>query len=83
MYDSGCSVDHSAEIAVGLFTAHGDGFEFLDFGEEVFDQVPPLVHDFVNLPWLKALWSLGNDYLRTAGIHFCDDPVRVEGLVGQ
>jgi hypothetical protein len=39
---------------VGFVAAHGDAFELLEFAEEVFDQVTPLVDFRVDDEWLCA-----------------------------
>ena len=43
MDDSGGKVDHRFETCAGFVAAHGNAFEFFDFAEEVFDQMPPFV----------------------------------------
>jgi hypothetical protein len=83
VYQGSSSVDHRGEVSVGFLTSHGDSFELFDFGEEVFDEMAPLVHDFVDLPRLSAPRSLRNDNLGAARVHFRDDPVRVKSLVRQ
>ena len=37
-------MDHGLEALVGFVGAHGDAFEFLEFAEEVLDQITPFVH---------------------------------------
>jgi hypothetical protein len=37
-------MDHGLEALVGFVGAHGDAFEFLEFTEEVLDQMTPFVH---------------------------------------
>ena len=42
-------MDHGLEALVGFVGAHGDTFEFLEFTEEVLDQMTPFVHLGVDL----------------------------------
>ena len=37
-------MDHGLEALVGFVGAHGDAFEFLEFTEEVLDEMTPFVH---------------------------------------
>jgi len=80
--DGGDEMDHGAEAVVGFVGAHRDAFEFLEFAEEVFDQVAPFVNLQVDLEGRHALRTLGDHDLGSAFIQFSDDPVRVEGFVG-
>lgn len=36
-------MDQGGEALIGFVAAHGDPFEFLEFAEEILDQVAPLV----------------------------------------
>ena len=83
MDQSRCSVDHRSEVSVGLFAAHGYSFEFFEFGEEVLDQVAPLVHNLVELHGVEPPRPLRKDNLCAAGMNFVDDPIGIESLVGQ
>ena len=82
MYDGRCGVDEGAVAVIGFVGAEGDPLELFEFTEEVFDEVSPFVHHIVDLAGLQALWPLGDDDLRTASVEVFDDPVAVEGLVG-
>ena len=42
-------MDHGLEALVGFVGAHGDAFEFLEFTEEVLDEMTPFVHLGVDL----------------------------------
>ncbi len=68
---------------IGFVGAHSDPLKLFEFAEVVFDEVT----DFVKLPvegeWGASPWMLGDDNLRAALVHFGDDPVAVEGLVGK
>lgn len=44
MDDGGDEIDHCAEAFVRFVGAHCDAFEFLEFTEEILDQVPPFIH---------------------------------------
>jgi hypothetical protein len=79
---SGCEVDHGGEASVGLVASHGDALELLEFAEEVFDEMAPFVDVGVDLKRLAASRMLGDDDRRAALVEFFDDPVGVEGLVG-
>jgi hypothetical protein len=47
-------MDHCGEALIGFFAAHGDAFEVLEFAEEVFDKVAPLVDFAVDLNWMTS-----------------------------
>ena len=70
------------EALVGFVGAHGDAFEFLEFTEEVLDQMTPFVHLGVDWERDGAARVLRNHDLGTALIEIGDDVVAVEGLVG-
>ena len=38
-------MDHGGEALIRLVGAHGDALELLELAEEVFDEMPPFVHD--------------------------------------
>jgi hypothetical protein len=57
---AGGDVNHRGEALVGFVAAHGDAFELLEFAEEVFDQVTPLVDFRVDDEWLCAPGMLGD-----------------------
>ena len=75
-------MDHSSEAFVGLVAAHGDTLEFLQTAEEVLDQVPPFVDLGVDRKRGPAVWALRDDDLGASFLQLVNDPVRVEGLVG-
>jgi hypothetical protein len=68
---------------VGFVAAHGDAFELLEFAEEVFDQVTPLLDFRVDDEWLCAPGMLGDYDLGSPLVQFGDDCVRIKGLVSQ
>ena len=82
VYDRCCGVDHGREAGVGFAGAQGDPLEVLEFAEEVLDQVAPPVEVGVDRAGLCPPRVLGDHHLRTALIQFGDDPIDVEGLVG-
>ncbi len=51
--------------------------------EEIFDEVTGFVKLDVDGEWGASSWMLGDDDLRAALVQFGDDPVAVEGLVGE
>ena len=78
----GCKVDHRFEAFVGFVASHGDAFEFLDLAEEIFDQVASFVNLGVDFEGRSASGMLRDHDLGLAFVQVFDDPVRVEGLVG-
>jgi hypothetical protein len=54
MDDSGCEVDHRLETAVCLVASHRYAFDFLQFAEEIFNQVTPFVNVLVDVKRLGA-----------------------------
>jgi len=81
MDDGGGEVDHSLETAVSLVASHSYAFEFLQFAEEVLDQVAPFVNLLVDIERFGAPLMLRDDDLRLAFVHVFDDPVGIKGLV--
>src|SRR5437016_11553674 len=75
-------MDHGLEALVGFVGAHVDAFEFLEFTEEVLDEMTPFVHLGVDLERRGAARVLRNHDLGTGLIEIGDDVVAVEGLVG-
>src|SRR5713101_6028130 len=75
-------MDHGLEALVGFVGTHGDAFEFLEFAEEVLDQMTPFVHLGVDLQRHGAARMLRNHDLCPALVEAGDDIVAVEGLVG-
>jgi hypothetical protein len=67
---------------IGFVGAQGDTLELLELGEEVLDQMPPLVHLVVDGERLCAAWMLRDDDLGSSHFEFGDDGVAVERLVG-
>jgi len=82
--DDGCSeVDHGLEAAIGFASAHADALEFLEFAEEVFDEVAPLVHFGVERDGSGASRVLRDDDFCTPLVEIGDDIVAVESLVSE
>ena len=82
MDDGGGEVDHLLETAVCLVASHCYAFEFLQFAEEILDQVAPFVNVRVDVERLGAPGMLGDYDLRLAFVQVCDDPVGIKSLVG-
>ncbi len=82
MDDSGCEIDHRLEAAVCLVASHCYAFEFFQFAAEVLDQVAPFVNVPVDIERLGAPLMLRDYDLSLAFVHVFDDPVGIEGLVG-
>ena len=82
MDDGSGGVDHGFVAWVGFVAAHGDALELLEFAEEVFDEVSPLVHLLVDLERVSALRALRNDDLGAAFVHVFDDPIGIISFVG-
>jgi hypothetical protein len=81
MDDGGCEIDHRLEASVCLVTSHCYAFEFLEFAEEILDQVTPFVNVLVDVERLGAPGMLRDDDLRLAFVHVFDDPVGIKSLV--
>ena len=75
-------MDHGLEALVGFVAAQGEALELLQLAGEVLDQVAPSVEVAVDGAWRQASRVLGDDHLGAAFIQLSDDPVRVEGRVG-
>jgi hypothetical protein len=73
-------MDHGGEALIGLVSAHGDAFELLELGKEVFDEMSPFVHLLVDGQGLCAARMLGDDDLGAARVEFGDNGVAVERL---
>lgn len=82
MYDAGREMDHGSEGVIGFVASGGDPFEFLEFAEEVLDQMTPAVKIRVQRERLKTLRALGDHDAGAAIVQLLDDPVRVECRVG-
>ena len=82
MDDGGCEIDHCLEAAVCFVASHCYAFEFLQLAEEVLDQVAPFVNVLVDIERLGAPLMLRDYDLGLAFVHVFDDPVGIEGLVG-
>lgn len=74
-------MNHRCEALIGFVAAHRDTFEFLQFAEEILDQMPPFIHLLVDFEGLGAARMLRNDNLGTAVVERCDNRVAVERLV--
>jgi hypothetical protein len=81
MDDGGGEVDHRLETAISLVASHCYTFEFLQFAEEILDQVAPFVNVLVDVERLGAPRMLRDDDLRLAFVHVFDDPVGIKRLV--
>lgn len=75
-------MDHGSEARVGLVATHRHSLELLEFAEEVFDQVPPLVDVEIDGDGSYPLRPLRNHDLCSALVQLRDDPVGVKRLVG-
>src|SRR6266849_2468994 len=75
-------MDHGLEALVGFVGTHGDALEFLEFTEEVLDEMTPFVHLGVDLQRHAAARMLRNHDLGATLVEGGDDVVAVEGLVG-
>ena len=77
-------MDCGEEISGGLVVARRDGAKLLELAEEVFDEMPQLVHLFVVGAWVLAV-ALGRDDRELAGCEerFDDALVGIEGFVRQ
>lgn len=62
-------MDDCFEALISLVRAHGDAVEFFEFPEEVFDQVAPFTHLFVDLEGPGSARMLRYDDLRAALIY--------------
>lgn len=82
MDDGGGEIDHGLETAVCLVGSHCDAFEFLQFAEEILDQMAPFVNFLVDVERLGAPGMLRDYDLRLAFVHVFDNPVGIKGLVG-
>ena len=76
-------IDHCLKRCVGLVRSHGDALELFEFAEEVLDQVATFVDVGINDQGFAAPWVLRNADQRPACVHLFDDPIAVEGLVGE
>ncbi len=81
MDDGDGEVDHRLETAVCLVASHCYALEFLQFAEEVLDQVAPFVNVLVDIERLGAPLMLRDDDLRLALVQVFDDPVGIESIV--
>ena len=81
MDDGGCEIDHGLKTAVCLVASHCYAFEFLQFAEEILDQMAPFVNVLVDVERLGAPGMLRDDDLRLAFVHVFDDPVGIKSLV--
>lgn len=66
---------------VGFVASHGDAFEFLEFAEEVFDEMAPFVNLGVDGDRFETIVALGNDDAGATLIQLGDDPVGIEGFI--
>ena len=82
MDDGSSEVDHRLETAVCLVGSHCDAFEFLQFAEEILDQVAPFVDVLVDIEGFGSPLMLRDDDLGPASVQLFDDPVGIKSLVG-
>src|SRR5260370_10421813 len=82
MGGGGGEIDPGLEALVGFVGTHGDAFEFLEFAEEVLDQMAPFVHLGVDWERHGTARMLRNHDRGAALVEGGDDVVDVEGLVG-
>lgn len=75
-------MNDGVEALVGFVGSHGDAFEFLEFTEEVLDQMTPFVHFGIERNRLGSARMLGDDNLGAALVEIGNDAIAVEGLVG-
>ncbi len=81
--DNGCcDIDHCLKTFVGFLAAHGDALELFDFAEKILHQMPPLVHLQVDVERFRTARVLRDDNVCPSLPHFCDNPIRIKGLVG-
>ena len=76
-------MNHRAVAVVGLLIARRYSAKFLEFAEEVFDQMPPFVHLEVAIDSLLSRGLRRNDGYCAAIVEFGAQPIVVEGLVGE
>src|SRR5919205_3555884 len=79
----GGKIDVGAEAFGGLVVSRGDGAELLDFGEIVFDQMPPAIHLRIIVDHHLAVRSGRNDRGGTPIVELRPQPISVECLVPQ
>jgi hypothetical protein len=75
-------MDQGGEAPIGLVAAHGDALELLQFAEEIFDEMPPLITLVVDFDRFRAARMLRDDNLCAAFVEIGNDGVAVEGFVG-
>ena len=68
---------------IGFVGAQGDPLELPEFAEEALDEIAGFIKLDVNGERRALSWILGDDDLRAALVQFGDDPVTVEGFVGE
>ena len=76
-------MDQGFEALISFAGAHGDALELFEFAEEVFDEVPPLVHLQIDVEGVEPFRPLRDHDLGPALVEFLDDPVGVERLIAQ
>jgi len=81
MDDCGGEIDQSREAFVCLVGSHGDALELFEFGEEILDEVAPLIDFRVDGERFGTPWMLGNDNFRATLIQLGNDAVAVESFV--
>ena len=82
--DDGCGeVDVGFEADISFVISRGDGSEFLDLGEIVFDQVAPSIHHSIEVDLFFTMPARRNDRECTTFIKFCSQPVGIESFISQ
>ena len=75
-------MDHSGKACVCFIATHGNTLELFDFTEEILDQVPPFINFGVDIERFRAPRVLGDDNFSAAFVEIFNDPIGVEGFVG-
>jgi hypothetical protein len=75
-------MDHRLEACIGFVAAHCDAFELLQFAEEILHEVPPFVDFLIERDGFGPSRVLRDDDPGTTFVQLSDDPVGIEGLVG-
>jgi hypothetical protein len=80
--DGGCDVDHGGKGAVCFVCPHGDALVFFEPAEEVLDEMAPFIHLPIEGQRFGAAWMLSDDRLDGASVEIGDEPIAVEGHIG-
>ena len=82
MDDGGSEIDHRFETCVGFVASHGYALELFQLAEEILDQMAPLIDVLVDVERLGSPGMLRDHDLSRAFVQLFDDPIGIEGLVG-